>query len=131
MGPYSSGYGKRSADASYGASLTLQNHNNQFGHQLSSGYAISQGHPGFSGSTQQVSRIHSGLILPYSSGYGKRSADASYSASLTLQNHNNQFGHQLSSGYAISQGHPGFGGSTQRVSRLHSGLSYGGYGYLY
>merc|ERR1712058_119232 len=88
----------------------------------SSGYGISQAHPGFSGSTQQVSRIHSGLLLPYSSGYGKRSADASYGATLTLQNHNNQFGHQLSSGYGISQAHPGFSGSSQHVSRIHSGL---------
>merc|ERR1712098_561730 len=117
-----SGYGKRSADPSYGATLTLQNHNNQFGHQLSSGYGISQAHPGFSGSSQHVSRIHSGLLLPYSSGYGKRSADASYGATLTLQNHNNQFGHQLSSGYGISQAHPGFSGSSQHVSRVHSGL---------
>merc|ERR1712058_24702 len=97
----------------------------------SSGYGISQAHPGFSGSTQQVSRIHSGLLLPYSSGYGKRSADASYGATLTLQNHNNQFGHQLSSGYGISQAHPGFSGSTQQVSRLHSGHRYGVYGYFH
>merc|ERR1712133_256345 len=165
-----SGYGKRSADPSYGATLTLQNHNNLFGHQLSSGYGISQAHPGFSGSSQHVSRIHPGLLLPYSSGYGKRSADASvlfapsglatwpstggygygstcygchgysigkrsadasYGATLTLQNHNNQFGHQLSSGYGISQAHPGFSGSTQQVSRLHSGHRYGLYGYFH
>merc|ERR1712105_454081 len=101
--------GKRSAEPSYGgALLTLENRNNVHGHELASGYAISQPHPG----------------------YGKRSADASYGASLTLQNHNNQFGHQLSSGYAISQGHPS-GQSVQQISRLHSGLSYGGYGYLY
>merc|ERR1712243_251206 len=167
---FHSGYGKRSADPSYGATLTLQNHNNLFGHQLSSGYGISQAHPGFSGSSQHVSRIHSGVLLPYSSGYGKRSADASvlfapsglatwpstggygygstcygchgysigkrsadasYGATLTLQNHNNQFGHQLSSGYGISQAHPGFSGSTQQVSRLHSSHRYGVYGYFH
>ena len=116
--------GKRSAEPSYGgAVLTLENRNNVHGHELASGYAISQPHPGFAGSFTSHTQFHSG--------YGKRSADSSYGASLTLQNHNNQFGHQLSSGYAISQGHPGFSGSIQQVSRLHSGLSYGGYGYLY
>merc|ERR1711955_103119 len=163
--------GKRSADPSYiGAAVTLENRNNVHGHELASGYGISQAHPGFSGSSQHVSRIHSGLLLPYSSGYGKRSADASvlyapsglatwpstggygygstcygchgysigkrsadasYGATLTLQNHNNQFGHQLSSGYGISQAHPGFSGSTQQVSRLHSGHRYGVYGYFH
>merc|ERR1712243_326310 len=68
------------------------------------GYAISQPHPGFAGSFQSRTQFHSG--------YGKRSADPSYGATLTLQNHNNLFGHQLSSGYGISQAHPGFSGSS-------------------
>merc|ERR1712088_1023711 len=65
---------------------------------------------------------------------GKRSADASigygigYGIALptTLENRNNVHGHELASHYAISQPHPGFGGSYQPVSRLHSGLHYGG-----
>merc|ERR1711909_17657 len=56
---------------------------------------------------------------------GKRSAEPSYGgALLTLENRNNVHGHQLASGYAISQGHPS-GQSVQQISRLHSGLSYG------
>merc|ERR1719341_1774371 len=98
-----SGYGKRSADASYGYGIgygialptTLENRNNVHGHELASGYAISQPHPGFSGSYQQRTQLHSG--------YGKRSADASvgygisYGIALptTLENRNNVHGHEL------------------------------------
>jgi len=124
-----SGYGKRSADASYGYGIgygialptTLENRNNVHGHELASGYAISQPHPGAAGSFQQRTQLHSG--------YGKRSADAdaSYGAVATLENRNNVHGHEYASQYAISQPHPGFGGSYQQVSRLHSGLHYGGY----
>merc|ERR1711990_27688 len=121
--------GKRSADASYGYGIgcgivlptTLENRNNVHGHELASGYAISQPHPGAAGSFQQRTQLHSG--------YGKRSADAdaSYGAVATLENRNNVHGHEYASQYAISQPHPGFGGSYQQVSRLHSGLHYGGY----
>jgi len=121
--------GKRSADASYGYGIgygialptTLENRNNVHGHELASGYAISQPHPGAAGSFQQRTQLHSG--------YGKRSADAdaSYGAVATLENRNNVHGHEFASQYAISQPHPGFGGSYQQVSRLHSGLHYGGY----
>merc|ERR1712002_122566 len=114
--------GKRSADPSYiGAAVTLENRNNVHGHELASGYAISQPHPGAAGSFQQRTQLHSG--------YGKRSADAdaSYGAVATLENRNNVHGHKYASQYAISQPHPGFGGSYQQVSRLHSGLHYGGY----
>jgi len=121
--------GKRSADASigygigYGIALptTLENRNNVHGHELASGYAISQPHPGAAGSYQQRTQLHSG--------YGKRSADASYGygAVATLENRNNVHGHEYASQYAISQPHPGHAGSYQQVSRLHSGLHYGGY----
>merc|ERR1712243_139191 len=122
--------GKRSADPSigYGIALptTLENRNNVHGHELASGYAISQPHPGASGSYQQRTQLHSG--------YGKRSADPSIGYGIahvalptTLENRNNVHGHELASQYAISQPHPGFGGSYQQVSRLHSGLHYGGY----
>jgi len=121
--------GKRSADASYGYGIgygialptTLENRNNVHGHELASGYAISQPHPGAAGSFQQRTQLHSG--------YGKRSADADayYGAVATLENRNNVHGHEYASQYAISQPHPGFGGSYQQVSRLHSGLHYGGY----
>jgi len=121
--------GKRSADASYGYGIgygialptTLENRNNVHGHELASGYAISQPHPGAAGSFQQRTQLHSG--------YGKRSADADayYGAVATLENRNNVHGHEFASQYAISQPHPGFGGSYQQVSRLHSGLHYGGY----
>merc|ERR1712106_811005 len=83
--------------------------------------AISQPHPGASGSYQQRTQLHSG--------YGKRSADASYGygAVATLENRNNVHGHEYASQYAISQPHPGHSGSYQQVSRVHSGLHYGGY----
>merc|ERR1712200_165035 len=64
------GYGKRSAEPFYGAAVTVENNNNLHGHELGSGYSISQPHPGHSGSSQHVSRIHSNILLPYSSGYG-------------------------------------------------------------
>jgi len=121
--------GKRSADASigygigYGIALptTLENRNNVHGHELASGYAISQPHPGASGSFQQRTQLHSG--------YGKRAADASigygigYGIALptTLENRNNVHGHELASGYAISQPHPGAAGSFQQRTQLHSG----------
>jgi len=124
--------GKRSADASYGYGIgygiahvalptTLENRNNVHGHELASGYAINQPHPGAAGSFQARTQLHSG--------YGKRSADADafYGAVATLENRNNVHGHEFGSQYAISQPHPGFGGSYQAVSRLHSGLHYGGY----
>merc|ERR1711936_136315 len=130
--------GKRSADASYGYGIghgvgygighvgysvalptTLENRNNVHGHELASGYAISQPHPGAAGSFQQRTQLHSG--------YGKRSADAFYGAVATVENNNNVHGHEYASQYAISQPHPGFGGSYQQVSRLHSGLHYGGF----
>merc|ERR1712116_106822 len=129
MGAHGYRIGKRSADASigygigYGIALptTLENRNNVHGHELASGYAISQPHPGAAGSFQQRTQLHSG--------YGKRSADADayYGAVATLENRNNVHGHEYASQYAISQPHPGFGGSYQQVSRLHSGLHYGGY----
>merc|ERR1719430_2926217 len=50
-------------------------------------------------------------------GYGKRSADAYYGAAT--------------SAYAVNQAHPGYAGSYQQVSRLHSGIGYGYGGYLY
>jgi len=129
--------GKRSADPSIGYGIgygiahvalptTLENRNNVHGHELASGYAISQPHPGAAGSFQQRTQLHSG--------YGKRSADPSIGYGIahvalptTLENRNNVHGHELASQYAISQPHPGFGGSYQQVSRLHSGLHYGGY----
>jgi len=102
---------------------TLENRNMVHGHELASGYAISQPHPGAAGSFQQRTQLHSG--------YGKRSAeadaDAFYGAVATLENRNNLHGHEAHSQYAISQPHPGFAGSYQQVSRLHSGLHYGGY----
>merc|ERR1712060_1002854 len=132
------------ADASYGYGIgygialptTLENRNNVHGHEYASQYAISQPHPGFGGSYQQVSRLHSGLhyggyygkrsaqrlSLGYGYGhgfygYGKRSADAYYGAAT--------------SAYAVNQAHPGYAGSYQQVSRLHSGIGYGYGGYLY
>merc|ERR1712243_453538 len=123
--------GKRSAEPFYGYGIgygvalptTLENRNNVHGHELASGYAISQPHPGAAGSFQQRTQLHSG--------YGKRSAeadaDAFYGAVATLENRNNLHGHEAHSQYAISQPHPGFAGSYQQVSRLHSGLHYGGY----
>jgi len=117
--------GKRDAEPfyGYGAALTFQNRNNVHGHELASGYAINQPHPGFSSSYQQRTQLHSG--------YGKRDAEPfyGYGAALTLENRNNVHGHELASGYAISQPHPS-GGSYQNVNRLHSGLSYG-LGYVY
>merc|ERR1711990_1115174 len=156
--------GKRSADASYGYGIgygivlptTLENRNNVYGHELASGYAISQPHPGAAGSFQQRTQLHSGygkrsaepfyggvavhpghavssthrsaqgLSLGYGHGYGyghgfygygKRSADAYYGAAT--------------SAYAVNQAHPGYAGSYQQVSRLHSGIGYGYGGYLY
>jgi len=124
--------GKRSADPSigygigYGIALptTLENRNNVHGHELASGYAISQPHPGASGSFQQRTQLHSG--------YGKRSADPSIGYGIgygiahvalptTLENRNNVHGHELASGYAISQPHPGAAGSFQQRTQLHSG----------
>merc|ERR1711922_94225 len=163
------GYGKRSAeadaDAFYGAVATLEHRNNLHGHEAHSQYAISQPHPGFAGSYQQVSRLHSGLhyggyygkrsaepfyggvavhpghavssthrsaqglSLGYGIGYGhgfygygKRSAEPFYGAAVTLENNNNLHGHQLGSGYSISQPHPGLSGSSQSVSRIHSNI---------
>merc|ERR1712128_367484 len=64
------GYGKRSAEPFYGAAVTVENNNNLHGHELGSCYSISQPHPGHSGSSQHVSRIHSNILLPYTSGFG-------------------------------------------------------------
>merc|ERR1711862_554254 len=73
-------YGKRSAEPfyGYGAALTFENRNNVHGHDLASGYAISQPHPGLSTSYQQRTQLHSG--------YGKRSAEPfyGYSAGIAL-----------------------------------------------
>jgi len=117
--------GKRSASYGYGIGYgialptTLENRNNVHGHELASGYAISQPHPGAAGSYQQRTQLHSG--------YGKRSAEPFYGAAVaTLENRNNVHGHEYASQYAISQPHPA-GRSYQQVSRLHSGLHYGGY----
>merc|ERR1712121_599767 len=130
----SQGYriGKRSADASYGYGLgvtTLEDRNNLWGHQASSGYGISQGHPGYSGSTQSITKLHSGIVAPeigvttvgygIGHGYGKRSYGVYGIA--THENQNNLWGHQAASGYNIGQGHPGAAGSHQAVSRLFSG----------
>merc|ERR1711997_848990 len=101
-----SGYGKRSADASYGYGIgygialptTLENRNNVHGHELASGYAISQPHPGAAGSFQQRTQLHSG--------YGKRSAEPFYGGAVAVENNNNLHGHELGSGYSISQPHP-------------------------
>ena len=114
--------GKRSAEPFYGYGIgygvalptTLENRNNMHGHELASGYAISQPHPGAAGSFQQRTQLQL-----------KRSAF--YGALATLENRNNLHGHEAHSQYAISQPHPGFAGSYQQVSRLHSGLHYGGY----
>jgi len=163
-----SGYGKRSADPSIGYGIgygiahvalptTLENRNNVHGHELASGYAISQPHPGAAGSFQQRTQLHSGygkrsaepfyggvavhpghavssthrsaqgLSLGYGYGhgfygYGKRSAEPFYGAAVTVENQNNLHGHQLGSGYSISQPHPGHSGSSQSVSRIHSNI---------
>ena len=96
--------GKRSASYGYGIALptTLENLNNVHGHELASGYAISQPHPGAAGSYQQRTQLHSG--------YGKRSADADadayYGAVATLENRNNVHGHEYASQYAVSQPQP-------------------------
>merc|ERR1711935_1119537 len=109
--------GKRSADASYGYGIgygialptTLENRNNVHGHEYASQYAISQPHPGHSGSYQQVSRVHSGLH--YGGYYGKRSAEAFY-------------GH---GGVAV---HPGHAVSSTHRSAQGLSLGYGhGYGH--
>merc|ERR1711990_800133 len=156
--------GKRSADASYGYGIgygivlptTLENRNDVHGHELASGYAISQPHPGAAGSFQQRTQLHSsygkrsaepfyggvavhpghavssthrsvqGLSLGYGYGhgygYGKRSAEPFYGAAVTVENNNNLHGHELGSGYSISQPHPGHSGSSQHVSRVHSNI---------
>merc|ERR1712060_662580 len=154
--------GKRSADASigygigYGIALptTLENRNNVHGHELASGYAISQPQPGAAGSFQQRTQLHSG--------YGKRSADAFYgyggvavhpgravsSTQRSAQGLSLGYGYghgfygygkrsadayygAATSAYAVNQAHPGYAGSYQQVSRLHSGIGYGYGGYLY
>merc|ERR1712088_185642 len=117
--------GKRSAEPFYGYGIgygvalptTLENRNNVHGHEAHSQYAISQPHPGFAGSYQQVSRLHSGLHYGGYYGYGKRSAEPFYGAAT--------------SAYAVNQAHPGYAGSYRHVSRLHTGLGYGYGGYLY
>ena len=164
------GYGKRSADAYYGAGYghglvvpavavahvavptTLENRNNVHGHELASGYAISQPHPGHAGSYQARSQLHSG--------YGKRSAEPYYATGLAVHpghatsftarspqglNYGHSYGYGFNSygkrsaepyygypaasSYAVSQAHPGYSGSYQQVSRLHSGIhAYAGYG---
>merc|ERR1711990_158761 len=158
--------GKRSADASYGYGIgygivlptTLENRNNVHGHELASGYAISQPHPGAAGSFQQVSRLHSGLH--YGGYYGKRSAEPFYggvavhpgravsSTQRSAQGLSVGYGYShgfygygkrsadayygaATSAYAVNQAHPGYAGSYQQVSRLHSGIGYGYGGYLY
>ena len=151
-------FGKRSAF--YGAALTLENRNNLHGHELASGYAISQPHPGFAGSYQQVSRLHSGLH--YGGYYGKRSAEPFYGGVAVHPGHAVSSTHRSAQGlslgygigyghgfygygkrsaepfygaatsaYAVNQAHPGYAGSYQHVSRLHTGLGYGYGGYLY
>jgi len=122
------GYGKRSAEAyGYGIS-TLENRNNIHGHELNSQYAISQPHPGHAGSFQAVSKNHLGYgRIGY--GYSKRSAEACGYGISTLENRNNIHGHELNSQYAISQPHPGHAGSFQAVSKDHLGYGRIGYGY--
>merc|ERR1712121_594252 len=116
---YGHGYGKRSASYGYGLGVaTLEDRNNLWGHQASSGYGISQGHPGYSGSTQSIAKLHSGIVAPeigvttvgygYGHGYGKRSYGVYGIA--THENQNNLWGH------------PGAAGSHQTVSRIHSGV---------
>jgi len=127
--PYSSGYGKRSVPTTY-----IGNGNNvqvsAFGNELASGYDVVQAHPGSGRSTQHVSLTHAGLVLPYSSGYGKRSAPTTY-----IGHGNNvqvsAYGNELASGYAVSQAHPGYSRSFQQVNKLHSGHRYGVYGYFH
>jgi len=114
--------GKRSADASYGYGIgygiaTLENRNNRHGHELASGYAISQPHP-FGVSYQQRTQLHSG--------YGKRSAEPFYGYGIgygiaTLENLNNRHGHDTVSQYAISQPHGSGSVSYQQRTQLHSG----------
>jgi len=104
--------GKRSAEPFYGLGGT-------------SGYQVSQSHPGLSGSHQQVSRAYTGLGY----GYGKRSAEAYGYGISTLENRNNIHGHELNSQYAIIQPHPGHAGSFQAVSKNHLGYGRIGYGY--
>merc|ERR1712215_367716 len=95
--------------------MGLENRNNVHGHELASGYAINQPHPGYSTSYLKRTQLHSG--------YGKRSAEPfyGYSAALTLENRNNVHGHELASGYAINQPHPGLSSSYQQHTQLHSG----------
>ena len=102
-------FGKRSAF--YGAALTLENRNNLHGHELASGYAISQPHPGFAGSYQQVSRLHSGLH--YGGYYGKRSAEPFYGGVAVHPGHavssTQRSAQGLSLGYGIGYGHGFYG----------------------
>merc|ERR1712055_184599 len=103
-----SGFGKREAEPFYGVAL----------------------HPT---GTSFTARSPQGLNYGLRFAYGKREAEPFYGylgAAATLQNNNNVHGHELGSGYAISQPHPGAAGSYQNVNRLHSGLTYGlGYAY--
>merc|ERR1719507_1384590 len=101
-------YGKREAEPFYGVAV----------------------HPtGVSSTSRSAQGLNYGLRFAY----GKREAEPFYGylgAAATLQNNNNVHGHELGSGYAISQPHPGAAGSYQNVNRLHSGLTYGlGYAY--
>merc|ERR1712121_211721 len=125
MGGYGLGYGYGAGYGvaiGHGVALTAENRNNVHGHELASGYAISQPHPGVAGSSQAITKLHSG--------YGKRSAGLLGGVGLvgygypavTVENNNNLHGHELASGYSISQPHPGASSSTQAVSRIHSGL---------
>merc|ERR1712212_870223 len=146
--------GKRSADASYGYGIgygialptTLENRNNVHGHELASGYAISQPHPGAAGSFQQRTQLHSG--------YGKRSAEPFYGGVAVHPGHAVSSTHRsvqgLSLGYGYGHGFYGYGkrsaepfyggvavhpghavSSTHRsVQGLSLGYGYGhGYGY--
>merc|ERR1712121_425390 len=115
---YGAGYG---VAIGHGVALTAEDRNNVHGHELASGYAINQPHPGLAGSTQAITKLHSG--------FGKRSAEPGLlggvglvGVPVTVENNNNLHGHELASGYSISQPHPGHSGSTQAVSRIHSGL---------
>merc|ERR1711863_85110 len=99
------------ADAFYGAVATVENNNNVHGHEFASQYSISQPHPGFGGSYQQVSRLHSGLH--YGGYYGKRSAEPFYGGVAVHPGHAVSSTHRsvqgLSLGYGYGHGFYGYG----------------------
>merc|ERR1712060_942185 len=98
--------GKRSASYGYGIGYgialptTLENRNNRHGHELASGYAISQPHPGAAGSYQQRTQLHSG--------YGKRSAEPFYGGVAVHPGHAVSSTHRSAQGVSLGYGH-GYG----------------------